>query len=64
MAGIYRDIQISVGDGSATTPLPAFTITVAGSPGSGGTPVPVMNGWWLMPGILAGLGLLRKKRRK
>jgi alpha-tubulin suppressor-like RCC1 family protein len=29
----------------------------------GGTPVPVMDGWWLLPGMLAGLGIFVRNRK-
>jgi hypothetical protein len=27
-------------------------------------PVPVMNGWWLLPGMLAGLGVFARRRKE
>jgi len=73
-AGTYSNIQISVSDGSLTTSLPSFSITVAPSGGSGGTggtggtgggtPVPVMEGWWLLPGMLAGVGIFARRRKE
>ena len=33
-------------------------------PVNGGTPVPVMNGWWLLPGMLAGLGIFARRRKE
>jgi hypothetical protein len=71
-AGTYSNIQISVSDGSLTTALPAFSITVASSGGTGstgstgggrGTSVPVMEGWWLLPGMLAGVGIFARRRK-
>jgi len=62
-AGTYNDIQISVSDGTFTTLLSAFSITVPSS-GSTGTPVPVMDGWWLLPGILAGFGVFARRRKE
>jgi hypothetical protein len=66
VAGTYNDISISVSDGVATSLLPIFSINVASVEGGGSssrTPVPVMAGWWLVPGILAGIGLLMRSRR-
>lgn len=71
-AGTYSNIQISVSDGVLATTLPVFSITVAsGSGGTGGTagdsgppkPVPVMDGWWLLPGVLAGVGIFARRRK-
>lgn len=36
---------------------------IGGSGGTGGTPVPVMGGWWLLPAALAGIGVLRRRRQ-
>lgn len=30
----------------------------------GGTQVPVMEGWWLVPGVLAGLGMFARRRKE
>jgi len=57
-AGSYN-IAITVINASGSASLPAFTINVAQKPAS----VPVMGGWWLMPGILAGLGIFARKRK-
>jgi hypothetical protein len=62
-AGTYNDIQIRVSDGTLTTLLSAFSITVASSGGTG-TPVPVMEGWWLLPGMLAGIGIFSRRRKE
>jgi hypothetical protein len=60
--GIYSSIQISVSDGSHSASLPPFSINVASSGGgSGGSPVPVMEGWWLVPGVLAGIGMFARR---
>jgi len=61
-AGTYGNIQISVSDGTLTTPLSPFSIYVAAS-GSTGTSVPVMESWWLLPGMLAGVGIFARKRK-
>ena len=61
-AGNYSDIQISVSDGTLTTLLSAFSINVASSGGTG-TSVPVMEGWWLLPGMLAGVGIFARRRK-
>jgi len=34
-----------------------------GSGGGSGTPVPVMDGLWLLPGVLAGFGLISRRRK-
>ncbi|MBJ6749131.1 putative Ig domain-containing protein [Geomonas anaerohicana] len=60
--GSYNDIQISVGDGTFTTLLSSFSINVASSGGTG-TSVPVMEGWWLLPGVLAGVGIFARRRK-
>lgn len=62
-AGTYNNIQISVSDGTLTTLLSAFSITVASSGGTG-TSVPVMEGWWLLPGMLAGVGIFARRRKQ
>ena len=63
VAGTYGNIQISVSDGSLSASLPAFSITVASS-GGGGIQVPVMEGWWLLPGMLAGIGIFARRRKE
>jgi hypothetical protein len=63
-SGTFSNIQISVNDGTLTTSLPAFSITVGSSGGGGGTPVPVMDGWWLLPGMLAGIGMFVRRRKE
>ena len=44
-----------------TSSLSPFTIAAPVS--TTGTPVPVMNGWWLLPAALGGMGLLFRRRR-
>jgi len=61
--GNYNNIQISVSDGTFTTLLSAFSINVASSGGTG-TSVPVMEGWWLLPGMLAGVGIFARRRKE
>ena len=66
-AGTYDNIVISVNDGhGGSASLPAFSIIVAssGGTGGGGTPVPVMDGLWLLPGVLAGFGLISRRRKQ
>lgn len=65
-AGAFSNIQISVSDGNGgSASLPAFSIVVAPSGGSGGgTPVPVMEGWWLLPGMLAAVGAFARRRKE
>lgn len=62
-AGTFSNIQIAVSDGNLSAALPAFSIVVASSGGTGSsdTPVPVMAGWWLFPGMLAGVGLFARR---
>jgi len=60
--GTYSNIQIGVSDGSLSATLPAFSITVTTS--GGGTRVPVMEGWWLLPGMLAGIGIFARRRKE
>jgi len=64
--GTYSNIQINVSDGSLSASLPAFSITVASSGGGGGSgiKVPVMEGWWLLPGMLAGIGIFARRRKE
>ena len=69
VTGTYSNIQISVSDGSLSASLPAFSITVAssggGAGGGGGSiQVPVMEGWWLLPGMLAGIGIFARRRKE
>jgi hypothetical protein len=67
VAGTYGNIQISVSDGNGgSATLPSFSIIVAAAPPppGGGTPVPVMDGWWLVPGVLAGLGMFARRRKE
>ena len=60
-AGSYSNIQISVSDGTYTTALASFSLNVAAA---GATPVPVLEGWWLFSGMLGGVGLLARGRKK
>ena len=63
VAGTYNNIQIDVTDGHLTASLPPFSITVATS-GGGEIQVPVMEGWWLLPGMLAGIGIFARRRKE
>jgi len=56
--GIYN-IVITVINASGSASLPVFTINVAPKPVS----VPIMEGWWLFPGILAGVGIFARRRK-
>jgi len=58
-AGSYN-IVITVINASGSASLPAFTINVAPKPAS----VPVMEGWWLLPGMLAGVGIFARRRKE
>lgn len=60
--GTYNDILIGVSDGTLTTFLSTFSITVALS-GGAATRVPVMEGWWLLSGLLAGVGIFFRRRK-
>jgi len=73
--GTYSNIQIVATNITGSTFLPAFSITIASSgkaggvnvsvgSGSSGTPVPVMEGWWLFPGMLAGVGIFARRRKE
>jgi len=60
--GFFSNIQISVSNGFGRTEnLPPFSISIFPS---GGTPVPVMEGWWLLPGMLAGVGIFARRRKE
>ena len=51
-----------LGDGtttSRTTPVQAAIVA-----GVVSTPVPVMEGWWLLPGMLAGVGIFTRRRKE
>ena len=75
-AGTFSNIQISVSDGNGgIASLPAFSITTTSSGGSSGTgggtggggtgtAVPVMEGWWLLPGVLAGVGVFARRKKE
>ncbi|QWV92156.1 putative Ig domain-containing protein [Geomonas oryzisoli] len=66
-AGTYAGITITASNSAGSASLTPFSVVVSasGSGGQGGpTPVPVLNGWWLLPGMLAGLGLLARKKEK
>jgi hypothetical protein len=59
-AGIHT-FTLEVTDGTVTgSKSTAVTVTAPSSPS---VAVPVMDGWWLLPGILAGLGILAKRWR-
>jgi hypothetical protein len=62
--GTFSNIVITATNGGGSTSLPAFTIMVTSAGGAGDpTPVPVMDGWWLLPGLLAGAGLFARRRK-
>jgi len=58
-AGSYN-IAITVINASGSASLPVFTINVAPKPAS----VPIMEGWWLLPGMLAGVGIFARRRKE
>ena len=42
-----------------------WNLANTGSAGGGsGTPVPIMEGWWLLPGMLAGVGIFAHRRKE
>lgn len=57
-SGLFDGIQIMVNDGATTTALAPFSINVAST-----RAVPVMDGVWLLPGMLAACGILMRRRR-
>jgi len=57
--GTYNNIVIAVTDGVATNQLSPFSIAV-----TQGTSVPVMEGWWLVPAMLAGVGIFARRRKE
>lgn len=65
-AGTFGNIVISVSDGNSTSSLAPFSITVSPSgataTNNSTTRVPVFNGIWLLSGIVAGLGLLARRK--
>ncbi|MBK5275675.1 MAG: fibronectin type III domain-containing protein [Desulfuromonadales bacterium] len=40
------------------------TLSINSGGEGGGTQVPVMDGWWLLPGMLAGLGMFARRRKE
>lgn len=52
--------------GTTTTlsPFAAMEVSNSSVGGGGGTQVPVMEGWWLVLGILAGLGMFARRRKE
>ena len=66
--GGYHFVQWS--DGSTANPrtdtnvTANVSVTASFAANSSGTPVPVMDGWWLLPGILAGLGIFARRRKE
>jgi photosystem II stability/assembly factor-like uncharacterized protein len=64
--GSYTAIVITASNRSGSVSLAPFSIQVTGTPGDTGggktTSVPVLDGIWMMAGILSGLGLLGRKR--
>ncbi|OGU06022.1 MAG: hypothetical protein A2075_22625 [Geobacteraceae bacterium GWC2_58_44] len=56
--GQVSSATLTIGDVSRT-----FSVTT-GTNSGGGTRVPVMEGWWLMPGLLAGVGIFARRRKE
>lgn len=56
---------LAVTDGSATA-SDTVVVSVSAAPANAPplTPVPVMESWWLLPGIMAGIGIISRRRRK
>ena len=69
-AGTTSNIIITASNAAGSASLSSFSITVAtsggsgGTGGTGGTKVPVMDGLWLLPGALAGIGLFARRRKQ
>jgi len=49
---------------SYALPPPPPDVASSGGGGGGGIQVPVMEGWWLLPGLLAGIGLFARRRKE
>ncbi|MBJ6802491.1 putative Ig domain-containing protein [Geomonas propionica] len=60
-AGTYSSIIITASNSAGSTSLAPFSVIVSAS---GPTAVPVMNGWWLLYGMLAGLGIFARRNEK
>lgn len=54
-------MTLIAGDYTYTLPNDSVTIKVGVAPPA--TPVPVISGWWLLPGMLAGLGFLARRSK-
>jgi photosystem II stability/assembly factor-like uncharacterized protein len=62
--GNFSAVVISANNSTGSASLPAFTIRVTAADTGGGktTSVPVLDGIWMLAGVLFGLGLLGRKR--
>jgi hypothetical protein len=61
-AGNYNNIVISAINPNGSASLAPFTISISTNP-PGPIAVPVMDGVWLLPGLLAGIGLFARRRK-
>ena len=65
-AGSYP-ITITASNGVPPDAIQNFILIVSSPtpppPPNPGTPVPVMDGWWLFPGMLVGMGLFARRRK-
>lgn len=46
------------------TPVEVLSLATTGLTSGGGTAVPVMEDWWMLPGMLAGVGIFARKRKE
>ena len=60
--GIYSTSVTFTPTNSANYNTASGTVTVAVS--GGPTSVPVLEGWWLVPGLLAGVGIFARRRKE
>ena len=64
--GDFLKFAVRISSGAPPVDPPPVTITnpPPPTPGPQGTSVPVMEGWWLLPGILAGVGIFARRRKE
>ncbi|WP_224957066.1 putative Ig domain-containing protein [Geomonas subterranea] len=63
-AGTYSSITITAINSAGSASLAPFSVIVSPLGGGQGTPVPVMEGWWLLPALLAGVGIFLRRKGK